>query len=50
MLCFSGFELYSRWVPLCGRKDDSYKTVCGFKSIRIRVDEALSSKSPVECK
>ena len=27
----------------CGQKTDSYKKICGFKSIRIRVDVALGT-------
>ena len=38
-----GFGVRIPALVWCARKVDSYKKVCGFKSIRIRVDEALGS-------
>ena len=38
-----GFGVQIPALVSCARKADSYKKVCGFKSIRIRVEEALGT-------
>ena len=39
MLCLSGFELYSRWVPLL-------TAYCGGESIHILISGSKSTRSP----
>ena len=45
MLCLSGFELYSRWVPLMESHNRSFKMICAWGD-HGRCNTALKNKVP----